>query len=196
MRRQTAERLHNADTSEVYSSPYQPEFCNWAFPYARGQDRFNPPEQCTPGSVPIAENPVPNFPAIDVMMTHGPPMGFLDRTRTDETVGCAHLLRAARRCRPRLHCFGHIHEGWGAQRVRWREGNELGGNMQDLVESTQTIILDHEKIAEEKAASFDCSKEGLEFGKETLMVNASIMTFTYKPWNAPWLVDLDLEKTK
>jgi hypothetical protein len=34
------------------------------------------------------------------------------------------------------------------------------------------------------------------FGKETLMVNASIMSVTYKPWGAPWLVDLDLELAK
>jgi hypothetical protein len=59
------------------------------------------------------------------MMTHGPPMGVLDATTRGESVGCQHLLRAARRCKPVLHCFGHIHEAWGAQKVKWKEGEEL-----------------------------------------------------------------------
>jgi Icc-related predicted phosphoesterase len=31
----------------------------------------------------------------------------------DEPVGCPDLLAALRRLRPRLHVFGHIHEGYG-----------------------------------------------------------------------------------
>jgi hypothetical protein len=32
----------------------------------------------------------------------------------------------------------------------------------------------------------------LEYGKETLFVNASIMNLQYRPLNAPWVVDLEL----
>ena len=32
----------------------------------------------------------------------------------------------------------------------------------------------------------------LAFSEETLFVNASIMDVSYKPVNAPWMVDLDL----
>jgi Icc-related predicted phosphoesterase len=55
---------------------------------------------------------IPN--GVDVLVTHGPPFGVLDRTTTDELVGCEELLMAVERAQPRLHVFGHIHEGAGA----------------------------------------------------------------------------------
>ncbi|KAF1831559.1 Metallo-dependent phosphatase [Decorospora gaudefroyi] len=188
--------LENGANLRVYASPYQPEFYDWAFPYFRNQDRYNASHQCTPNAVPIAENPVPDFPNIDVMMTHGPPMGILDATRTGEAVGCQHLLRAARRCKPRLHCFGHIHEGWGAQKVRWNDSGELDINIEEHIEAIDTVHVDEEIARENRAATVDISRGGetaVEIGKETLMVNASIMTLQYKPWNGPWLVDMELE---
>ncbi|KAF2848761.1 Metallo-dependent phosphatase [Plenodomus tracheiphilus IPT5] len=188
--------LTNGARLRVYASPYQPEFCDWAFPYSRDQDRYNSKHQCTPGAQSIAENPVPDFPDVDVMMTHGPPMGILDAVvRTGEHVGCEHLLRASRRCRPKLHCFGHIHEGWGAQLVRWREGDELDASAEAQIE--KVVDVDTEDIASNRAASIDIgsgSTMAVEPGKDTLMVNASIMTVSYKPWNRPWIVDLDLER--
>lgn len=189
--------LSNGALLRIYASPYQPEFCDWAFPYWRGQDRYNPSHQCTPGAVPIAENPIPDFPHVDVMMTHGPPYGIQDATTRGEPVGCEHLLRAARRCKPRLHCFGHIHEAWGARRVQWRDDDELNVKIGEHVKDSQPINTDWEQMNVERAAKVDVSRESdspLHFGKETLMVNASIMTITYKPRNAPFLVDLDLNK--
>ncbi|KAF2470683.1 Metallo-dependent phosphatase [Lindgomyces ingoldianus] len=189
-------KLRNGARLNVYASPYQPEFCAWAFPYFRNEDRFNLPHQAAPGATFIAENPVPDFPAIDVMMTHGPPYGCLDKTSRGEAVGCDHLLRATRRCRPRLHCFGHIHEAWGAGRVTWKLEQELGTKYKDYIEKTEDVEIREDSVIEEKAAFLDISGGGatpLEFGKETLMVNASVMTLRYRPQQAPWLVDLDLE---
>lgn len=191
------EALHTADILKVYASPYQPEFCDWAFPYWRNQDRYNPSHQCTPSAVPIAENPVPDFPAVDVMMTHGPPIGILDVVRSGEGVGCQHLLRAARRCKPLLHCFGHIHEAWGAQRVTWKEGDKLDVGTEEHIQNVDAIQVDGGRMHAEGAARVDIchgAESAVEFGKQTLMVNASIMTVSYNPWNGPWLVDLDLEK--
>ncbi|KAF1951054.1 ser/Thr protein phosphatase family protein-like protein [Byssothecium circinans] len=190
-------KLINGAKLRVFASPYQPEFCDWAFPYLRNQDRFNLSHQSTPNSVPIAENPVPDFPAVDIMMTHGPPMEIRDQTHQGEHVGCEHLLRAARRCRPRLHCFGHIHEGWGAERVKWKDGNEVDAEWEKHVEGKERIEVDNDKMKEQRAAIVDVSGKSerpLEWGKETLMVNASIMTLTYKPWQGPWIVDMDLER--
>ncbi|EUC48211.1 hypothetical protein COCMIDRAFT_87874 [Bipolaris oryzae ATCC 44560] len=189
-------QLENGANLRVYASPYQPEFCGWAFPYNRDEDRYNPSHQCTPYAKPIAENPIPDHPNIDVMMTHGPPFGVLDATQTGELVGCQHLLRAARRCRPRLHCFGHIHEGWGAQKVLWNNG-EPDIKPEQCIQRADTIPVDGGKTANERAATVDISQGSsiaVEFGKETLMVNASIMNVRYDPWNGPWLVDLDLER--
>jgi Icc-related predicted phosphoesterase len=52
------------------------------------------------------------------MMTHGPPKGILDECEQGN-MGCENLLRAARRARPRLYCFGHIHEGYGSKLITW-----------------------------------------------------------------------------
>ncbi|KAK8200366.1 ser/Thr protein phosphatase family protein [Phyllosticta capitalensis] len=194
--------LRNGARLKIYTSPYQPEFCNWAFPYEHHEDRFNPaslpPTQLPPNSKPyknIAVSPVPELPAarsIDIIMTHGPPHRRLDRTSTGLDVGCPHLLRAAERARPRLYCFGHIHEGWGAERVRW------GGEEKNVgVKEVEMVEVDQAEAAKAHAAVADVSAEGgrpLEAGDETLMVNASIMDLGYNPRNAPWLVDLDLPK--
>lgn len=160
----------------VYSSPYQPEFCRWAFAYPRDEDRFNEP--------PEGGNPVPDFPGVDLMLTHGPPMGVLDRVvGSGQSVGCEFLRRAVERARPRLHVFGHIHEGYGALRVGWgKKGSE-------------EIKSDPEEVLERRCAYYDASEEGgkgLRFGEETVFVNASVVTVRYHPINAPWLVDLDL----
>jgi len=118
------------------------------------------------------------------MLTHGPPLNILDQTYFgEENVGCPHLRRAVERCRPRLHCFGHIHEGWGAERMNWG------------TQSTGSIEPDGEDVFEERAARIDISEDSgkpLKWGEETLFVNASIMNVHYRPVNAPWIVDLDL----
>lgn len=47
------------------------------------------------------------------------------------------------------------------------------------------------------AVSIDVSDESgnpLQWGKETLLVNASIMNVRYKPRQLPWVVDLELPK--
>ena len=113
-------KLKNGANFNVYASAYQPEFYNWAFGYPRDVDRYNPSNS---GSRP--RSVVPDHDAIDVMVTHGPPGGILDlnwKPRLEipgEHCGCDHLRRAVERCKPRLHCFGHIHEAWGAVRKKW-----------------------------------------------------------------------------
>ncbi|RLN72719.1 hypothetical protein BBJ28_00008177 [Nothophytophthora sp. Chile5] len=55
---------------------------------------------------------------VDVLVTHGPPNGILDKTVTGRHVGSETLLREIMsRVRPRFHLFGHIHEAYGAARV-------------------------------------------------------------------------------
>lgn len=52
---------------------------------------------------------------LGVLITHGPPFGILDQTASKEAhLGCAELLDAVKRKRPRVHIFGHIHGGAGA----------------------------------------------------------------------------------
>lgn len=46
-------------------------------------------------------------------MTHGPPKYILDGTRDGCNGGCEHLLQAINRMKSKLHCFAHIHAGYG-----------------------------------------------------------------------------------
>lgn len=117
-------------------------------------------------------------------MTHGPPRDILDRVvYGNERVGCDALLKAASRARPRLYCFGHIHEAYGCNVVTWKDDKEIFGEA--AIENRE----DKENVYPEPV------KPLIDFGKETLMVNAAIMNVHYRPMNAPWLVDIELSKS-
>ena len=49
----------------------------------------------------------------DILITHGPPFGILDRTISNYNAGCEMLLKKVNQIKPKLHVFGHIHEGYG-----------------------------------------------------------------------------------
>ncbi|MEG2243752.1 MAG: serine/threonine protein phosphatase, partial [Muribaculaceae bacterium] len=49
----------------------------------------------------------------DILITHGPAYGILDRTEGGDNAGCEELLSAIKRIKPKYHLFGHIHEGYG-----------------------------------------------------------------------------------
>jgi predicted phosphodiesterase len=83
----------------VWGAPWQPWFLSWAFNLPRG------PELARKWAL------IPD--ATDILITHGPPYGILDRTISGQDVGCEDLRRAIERVRPRVHAFGHIHEGYG-----------------------------------------------------------------------------------
>lgn len=98
------------DGVRFWGSPWQPRFFDWAFNLDRG--------------APLREkwNLIPDN--VDVLITHGPPKGIFDRCpavpRTwadgkikNVNVGCADLMDAVKRVKPKVHCFGHIHEGGG-----------------------------------------------------------------------------------
>lgn len=84
----------------VWGSPVQPEFCSWAFNRKRGEE--------------IARHwaKIPND--TQVLITHGPPMGILDKLENGMLVGCEELRKRVDQLEDlRLHCFGHIHCGAG-----------------------------------------------------------------------------------
>lgn len=50
----------------------------------------------------------------DVLVTHGPPYGILDKAPDSEHhMGCPQLLAAVRRVKPMIHVFGHVHGEYG-----------------------------------------------------------------------------------
>lgn len=53
---------------------------------------------------------------VDVLITHGPPKGILDRTSRGWRVGDGALLDKVEEIKPRVHCFGHIHASYGTMK--------------------------------------------------------------------------------
>ena len=56
----------------------------------------------------------------DILVTHGPPHGILDSVVHGATVthvGCEELTLAVQRIKPKVHVFGHVHEGYGMQEI-------------------------------------------------------------------------------
>ena len=87
---------------KFWGSPWQPVFCNWAFNLPRGQ--------------PLADIWALIPDDTDILITHTPPYGILDQIYSGEHVGCEDLREALQRVLPKVHIFGHIHEGYGVLR--------------------------------------------------------------------------------
>jgi Icc-related predicted phosphoesterase len=83
----------------IWGSPIQPEFYDWAFNRQRGAD-IKKHWDLIPGDT-------------DILLTHGPPWGILDRCVSGAHAGCEDLLKVVKRIRPKIHAFGHIHEAYG-----------------------------------------------------------------------------------
>ncbi|MFT7642949.1 MAG: Icc-related predicted phosphoesterase [Pirellulaceae bacterium] len=81
-----------------YGSPWVPELDKWAYylPDADLRDAW-------------ARIPSDT----DVLITHTPPFGILDRTRSGNQVGCPFLRSAVAELNLRVHCFGHVHSRYG-----------------------------------------------------------------------------------
>lgn len=54
---------------------------------------------------------------VDVLITHGPPKGIRDVTSRGKSVGDTVLGKKVQEVKPRVHCFGHIHESYGTHKT-------------------------------------------------------------------------------
>ena len=93
---------HGGRTLAFYGAPQIPA-CGgpeFAFQYPRGEDAWS-------DTIPMET---------DVLITHTPPKYHLD---LPDALGCEWLLKELWRVRPRVHVFGHVHAGFGNQRVWW-----------------------------------------------------------------------------
>lgn len=86
---------------KLWGSPITPEFYNWAFNRERG-NAIDKHWQLIPHE-------------IDILITHGPPFGILDRTFNNINAGCVDLLNRIQQINPSYHIFGHIHEACGTK---------------------------------------------------------------------------------
>lgn len=94
------------DGVKFYGSPWQPAFHNWAYNITL-RARLKQIWEKIPDDT-------------NVLITHGPPNRILDLVPnrdayggSDEHCGCHELKQRIVDVRPKLHIFGHIHEGYG-----------------------------------------------------------------------------------
>ena len=141
---------------------------------------------------------------LDIMITHGPPFGRMDvSVQSHQNVGCPHIMNALQHCRPKLHCFGHIHEGWGAERINWAAVEQKVPDLDspcdtkafrqrwiDLSDSDCISPVPVKLQGESNLVVVEVDSE--KSAEETLLINAAIMDVQYKPINRPWLVYVDL----
>jgi len=83
----------------IWGSPVQPFFYNWAFNRKRGKEIKKHWDL-------IPEN-------TDILITHGPAFSILDKTTRNDFAGCKDLLVKIKEIKPKYHIFGHIHEAYG-----------------------------------------------------------------------------------
>ncbi|KAI1169397.1 Metallo-dependent phosphatase-like protein [Nemania serpens] len=135
-------------TFSVFGSPYSPVWGGeWAFQYPRPEADDSAAARSLWGAIPLDT---------DVLITHGPARTHCDEARTREAAGCEVLRRHLWRVRPRLALCGHIHEAWGAERVRW----DLESRNARYAELGRTPWRDPNPECGERNALVDLSAKG------------------------------------
>lgn len=84
----------------IYGTPWQPEFCDWAFNLGDG-------DACRAMWDKIPARP-------HILISHGPPKGANNLTSSGIRAGCEHLLSAIWHRNVPVSLAGHLHEGYGA----------------------------------------------------------------------------------
>lgn len=190
---------------------------SWAFQYA-------PSASPSAGAVAELWAAVPGD--ADIVVTHTPAAGRCDASAYWDRGGCVALLARLSEVRPALHVCGHCHEGRGAEVVRWGgaigASEASGADAADAAEGDASASASASALAEvavesvrrwsdpggargsKKQSLLDLtgSKKGgqkrLEKGRETAVVNASIMGQSFsrrgpkEPMRKPVVVDVFL----
>lgn len=195
--------LENGASLSVYASPYTAsKACTWGFQYR-----------------PCDEHHWDIKPNTDIAITHSPPHGVLDYTGSKTRVGSPSLFAAIAQAKPKMHCFGHIHEAWGAKVVGWRPTDTnntesdfgsappthftaIDNDRSNLIESLSSLRVgkfDTPDSAAEKAARRErydgqgcCTFTQFLQTNQTLFVNAAIEGPCEGTQQHPWVVELDL----
>lgn len=96
------EGLIEIDGVKIWCSAITPFFHNWAWNRYRGDE------------IKKHWDKIPND--IDVLITHGPPAGVLDKCPDGRRVGCDNLYNRIYHLKNlKMHAFGHIHDSYGTQ---------------------------------------------------------------------------------
>lgn len=137
--------LGNGALLRVYESPFTQSLGGWAFQYPPGEKH----------DFAIADD-------TQVFITHGPPHRIMDYTDSKKRAGYPQLFGAVAGARPLLHCFGHIHEGWGRKLVAWRDPPVTEGEQPanpshfTHIDNERSVVI--EKLSNLKKGRFDDSE--------------------------------------
>lgn len=110
------DQLIEIEGLKIYGSPWQPQFCNWAFNLQRGTELARKWEGIPHG--------------LDILVTHGPPWGILDFVYNQticgkiKHLGCKDLHNRIQKVKPRIHSFGHIHDSYGVKELIWDDSQK------------------------------------------------------------------------
>ncbi|CAK7231668.1 hypothetical protein SBRCBS47491_008009 [Sporothrix bragantina] len=199
-------QLDNGASLKVYASPYTttPE-ADWGFQYR-----------------PTDEHKFEIHKGTDIAVTHSPPEGILDRSSSQPRLGIRDLFASVARSRPLMHCFGHVHGGWGAKLAAWRDIDKMELAKTDIshftaIDNRRSTVLDtlqsfqRDKFDDDATATAKSQRlalfknqcyrpashllNGYKARTHTLFVNAAIKGVDEEDQNLPWLVDLDLAES-
>ncbi|KAI0021302.1 hypothetical protein F4780DRAFT_297545 [Xylariomycetidae sp. FL0641] len=157
--------LRNGKTFTIYASPWTPDNHHGAFSF-----NLDGPDPHNFGPLRV--------PSVDIVMSHGPPRFPPPKCQDDHEfeldlnlgrhVGGTGLFSRVQRVQPKLHCFGHTPQGYGAQSVLWLDDDEYV-----LSPPLWDQVLEAQK-------------------GETLLVNGALGNHGGEP-NKPFVVDMELK---
>ncbi|KAL7969016.1 Metallo-dependent phosphatase-like protein [Trichoderma sp. SZMC 28014] len=169
--------LRNGALLKVYASPYTPSTISsdeWGFQYS-GNHGFSIDD------------------GIDIAITHGPPYGMIDMSAERKRIGCPQLFAAVANAQPKIHCFGHVHEGWGAKSTNIETLLSLRGSR---FESPEEKEKRERRVADYNLRGY-CQvspsiDDTLSLGNgKTLFINAATQGHGDLD-QLPWVVDIQL----
>jgi Icc-related predicted phosphoesterase len=123
------------DGTNIYGSPWQPEFYNWAFNLPKNGFGLAGKWEAIPDNT-------------DILITHGPAFGTLDTVvgRRHDHLGCELLAERIEVVKPKIHICGHIHSGYG---YYWNGHTHF----------FNASVLDEQYEYTQKPMTFDWNKE-------------------------------------
>lgn len=116
---------------KIWGSPVQPDLEGWAFGKRRGRAMKKHWDL-------IPDN-------IDILLTHTPPFGILDKSRTGNSLGCEELSKKLESLKPRVHLFGHVHASYGKKSkgaTRYINASNYNSNL-GIVNKPVSFHLNH-----------------------------------------------------
>ncbi|KAK1625120.1 Metallo-dependent phosphatase-like protein [Colletotrichum phormii] len=197
--------LVNGARLKVYAGPYTPSSSSserWGFSYNESEGHVFDIKTDT-----------------DIVITHGPPRGIMDMSADQKRIGCSDLFVAIAKSQPRLHCFGHVHGGWGAKNVAWRPQisdkpshfGDIDHGKSEVVDNLATLggtqfESEEDKITREGkleryrwqrccSAGYLRADMSSSEPKSTMFVNAALEA-NGELQRFPWIIDIDLPRSE